>query len=185
MNPKNTLDNNSVENTDSDLQEALDYLNVDKEDVEKKSKVSIKGFNGMSEKILEVNKITLEYKMTLEGKEFDSDENQYIQVSKAIAGSHFIRLSSGIINSFSETANLVSKKDIDKFNIQFIDAFLKLNNAALRDRTIGEKDMRLVLKLAKDKLCNVGDIITNNEGNMAAVIGKYEDDEEKKKLGEA
>ena len=166
-----------TDKSDDDLyKDALDFLNLDDDEVSKKSKIGLKASKNVSDNVLKVNRIAESFKNVLEGKEFDEENNEFVQSSTSIAGSSFIRLSYGLLNSFSESSNLVTKKDINKFNIQFEDAFRKVNSAVLLDRTITDKDARMVIKLFKDKLCNIGDIITNTNGNMRSLFDGFRED---------
>jgi len=159
----------------NDVNEAYDYLGLDKEEVDANS---IIGFSKEDNEILKVQNIAKEYKATLEGKKKDDLNNKYIQTNKAIASQRFIDLTYSMLNSFAEQSNIVSGKDIDNFFIQYRDAFNKMQNALLRDRGIEDKSQSLIVKLFKDKLLNIGEIITNNKGNMEAIVGRYHNKED-------
>jgi len=159
--------------------EAVNYFEIDNNELEKSVRIPIPEDKELNNMLLRVNLITLEFKMILEGKTVSDDNKNYLQTSKAMIGDHSIKLLCSLLQSYSAMANLVSQKDIEKFNIQFIDAFIKANNYILRDRTVKEKDARMIIKLFKDKLCNIGDIITNNKKNMESVMGRMEEVENK------
>jgi len=159
-----------------DYLDTLDWLGLDDKDVKSKSQIQIETDKNISEKVTKINSISMNYKFILEGKSFIPEDNVYKQTSLALAGKRFINLSYSILNSFSEESNLITKKDMDKFIVQFEDAFVKVNDAGLLDRTISEKDLRLIIKIFKDKLMNIGDIITGSSGNMDKVFTKYQDD---------
>ena len=113
------------------------------------------------------------------GKKREEGTEKYIQVGRAIASQKFIDISYGILNSFSEQTNFVSSKDEETFFIQFFDAFNKINNLMLQDRAISPDVQSSIIKLVKDRLKNIGDIITNNKGNMEAVIGRIGEEEQR------
>lgn len=157
-----------------EYQEALKYLKLDEKEITDREILTITKDKNMSDKVTKLNEIATAYKMILEGRTFIEEDNGWKQTGQAIAGKKFIALSYGIINSFSQESNLLTQKDIDKFNIQFIDAFEKVNNFILRDRSVSERDSRIIIKMFKDKLTNIGDIITGSAENMAKVFGNYE-----------
>lgn len=167
---------NEKEKRDKEYNEALDFLGLNKKEIEKDSFVSFTKEKNISDKVTKINELALSYKMVLEGKTYLEDQGGYKQTGPAIAGKHFIALSYGILNAYASQANLLTKKDMGRFAYQFIDAFEKIENLSLRDRSISEKDQRTVLKLFKDTLMNIGEIITGSAGNMEKVFTKYGDE---------
>jgi len=156
--------------------DALDYYDINDKDFETKMlQVPIIEAKDKDEKILGVRRISQEFRMTMEGKQMSDDGKYYVQTGKALLGAEPIKLLCSGLDSYSQEANLISSKDIDKFNIQFIDSFIKANNHLLRERTVKEKVYRYLDKLFKDKMCNVGDIITNNKSNMDSVMGRVKE----------
>ena len=162
--------------SDKDFKDAMGSLKLDEKELENKSKVAVKNKKNITDGVLSVDDIASNYKYVLEGKSLNEEKTHYVQTGKAIAGSNFIRLSYGVLSSFAAQANLVSSKDLDTFNIQFKDAFRKVNTMALRDNTLNERNQRLIIKMFKDAMKNVGDIITNNQDNMRNVFSGYEDE---------
>jgi len=184
--------NNNLEDSDSysDLQEDLkndeekeslsrkdEYLNdlkelgLEEEEVEERATLSLPLNKGDRSSILRLNNIAIEYKAMMEGKRKEEGKETYIQTGRALASQKFIDTTYGIINSFSEQANLVADKDEDTFMIQFVDAFHKINDMMLLDRSITAEYYRPIIKIIKDRLRNLGDILTNNPENMRSVIG--------------
>ena len=170
------------ENISKERQEYLDdleELGLDEQEVEEKARVTLPLAKGDRSNILKLNNIALEYKAILEGKKKEEGSETYVQVGRAIASQKFIDVTYGFLNSHSEQANLVTSKDEETFFIQFVDAFNKVNNLILQDRSISPKVQSSIVKLVKDRLKNIGDIITNNKGNMDAVIGRIGEEEVK------
>jgi len=166
-----------------DYDEAVDFLELDKESVDNKAKVSLPKITSESGKLLMIQNIALEYRYTLEGKKKTEDGTGYVQATKALAPRDFIDITFSMLNSFAEQSNLVTGKDMDGFIIQYKDAFLKFNNMILRNRGIQEEHYSSLIKLFKDKLLNIGEIITNNRGNMEAIISGCNKDEEEATSG--
>ena len=161
----------------------ISELGWDEQEIEKEANVSIPLNKGDRSAILMLNSIAKEYRAILEGKKREEGTEKYVQVTTAIASQKFIDVTYGILNSFSEQSNLVTSKDEETFFIQYTDAFNKINNLMLQDRAISPDVQSSIIKLVKDRLKNIGDIITNNKNNMDAVIGRIgEEDREEDKL---
>jgi len=175
-NNKETTDiSNDEEKISKEKEEYLkdiDELGFSEDEIDLKAKVSIPLSKGDRSNILMLNNIALEFKAILSGKDKQEGTENYVQVGRAWASRSFIDASYGILNSYSEQANLVTSKDEETFFIQFTDAFNKINNMMLLDRSILPKFYSPIIKLIKDRLVNIGNIITNNNGNMEAVIGR-------------
>lgn len=162
-----------------ELSKAYDDLDINSDDVEKDSKIP---FSKEDNDILKVQGIAEEYKATLEGKKKDRGNKEFVQDTKAIASQVFINLTYSMLNSFAEQSNIVSNKTIETFMIQYKDAFNKMQNSLLRDRGMENKHQSVIIKLFKDKLFNIGQIITNNKGNMEAIVGRFHTNEEDNKF---
>ena len=121
-----------------------------------------------------INRIAENYEMTLSGRELQKkgDTDVWVQTGKSIAGNSFIRLSGALLRSFADESNLISDKTIDDFRLQFMDAFNKASATIMRDRSIAETNHRNILKIFKDRMWNVGDIITNTKGNMKSIFDR-------------
>jgi len=170
---------------DKEYQEAIDYLNIDKDALEDKAFDSYKPDKEVINKVTQLKNFVLEYRMNLEGKTYDGEKGGYVQTGKALAGSEFIKLSSGILMSFAADANLLSTKTKDTFIMQFKDAHEKVNlSLAMRSRAVPEKTQRAILKMWKDTFWNICEIIIGSSKNMESVFGKVEQlKEEAKGLG--
>lgn len=168
---------------EKDYNEALDYLGITDEEVKANARTVLTK-EGKDERLLKINNIPLEYKATLEGKKKDEETGEYIQVGKAMASSNFIRISFSILNSFGDQSNIVSKKQIETFFIQFRDAFNKINAMILRDRAIDEKNTSGIIKMFKDKMLNLGEIISGNDKRIIEMMlqGRANEDIAKEEL---
>ena len=143
---------------EADYDKVLDDLSLDSKDVEDNAVLSVekKKDGDISDKVTRVKDIAVNYRMVLEGRTYIEESGGYKQTGPALAGKHFIALSTGIISSYSEESNLLTQKNMDKFAIQFVDAFEKIENLIMRDRSIAEKDARAIFKLF-DKRMKCGD----------------------------
>lgn len=170
--PEDLSDNQKYDN-------ALEYIGTTKEEVEKKKVLSVAKDTDVSQKVTELKTIVYNYRMILEGRTYVQESGGYVQEGSALAGRNFIALSSGILGSYADESNLLTQKDFEKFALQFIDAFEKIENMIMRDRTIGEKDSRPIFKLFKDSLMNLGDIITGSKENMKLIFQSIQDKNKK------
>lgn len=174
MNQATTKPENSFETKyDKEYSEALDYLGLTKEDVDTKSFITHKIGDNIQEKVTNISKFVMDFRMILEGKQYLEDKSGYQQVGKALCSFSTISKLAGIITNYSQNSNLITKKDEDKFNIQLYDAWTKQQNVLLRDKATPEVNHRTITKIFKDCLVNIGDIITNSDKNMERVFSTF------------
>ena len=71
----------------------------------------------------------------------------------------------------------MTTKGTTSFYMQAWDSWTKINRSlVLRDRAIPEKNARLILKLFKDNLINLGEIILGSKVNMDKIFDGYKED---------
>lgn len=167
---------------DEEFNDALDYLGLDKSVVEDEAFLNFKIDKDVSKRVTKLTQLAMSFKMILEGKSYDEEKGGYKQTGKAIAGQRFISKSYGIINSYATEPNLLTQKNIETFVMQYADACRKIESELLRDRSISEKSTRVIFKIFKDTLFNIGEIITGSKDNMEKVFGRL--DQERKELDE-
>lgn len=127
------------------------------------------------DKITAIKNLVVSYEMRLRGGVYNPNNNSWVIKEKALIGENFIRKSTGIINSYSENANLFTTKEIDKFNLEFADAFFKVNAMLLNDPTTKRDNYKSVIKMFKDTLGNIGDIIIGSKDSLKSIFEKYEE----------
>lgn len=161
---------------EKEYQDALDFLDIDEQELKDKSIVSYKKKdNDVVDKVTSLKHIVTDYQMNLEGKSYDTEKGGYVQTGKALAGQEFIKLSSGILMNYAEEANFLTCKDKDTFIMQFKDAHEKVNlSLSMRNRAVPERTQRAILKMWKDAFWNISEIIINSKGNMEKVFGSAE-----------
>jgi len=165
-------------NDEKEFDSALDYLGLDKKEVEDESFVNFKVDKEIQNKVTKLTHFSMAFRMTLEGKHYDEEKGGYRQIGKAIAGQRFIAKANGILSSYSTESNLLTQKDIETFVRQYADACRKIETELLRDRSISEKNTRVIFKMFKDTLFNIGEVIIGSKENMKAVFGRI--DQERK-----
>lgn len=168
---------------EEEFDSALDYLGLDKEEVKDEAFVNFKIDKEVSKKVTKLTQFSVAFRMTLEGKHYDEEKGGYRQTSKSIAGQRFISKANGILNSFSSESNLLTQKNIDTFVMQYADACRKIETELIRDRSISEKNTRVIFKMFKDTLFNIGEVITGSRENMKAVFGRIEQERQEDKIG--
>lgn len=168
---------------DEEYNDALDYLGVDKKTVDDEAFVNFKVDKEVSKKVTKLTQLAMSYRMTLEGKSYDEEKGGYKQTGKAMAGQRFIAKTYAVLNSYASEANLLTQKDIETFVMQYWDACRKVFNESLRDRSISERNQRVILKIFKDTLFNIGEIITGSKDNMAKVFGRIEEEKKEEEWG--
>lgn len=169
---------------DKEFREALNFLNIDKAELDDKALVTYKAQKDITDKVTSLKNIVLEYQMNLEGKTYDAEKGGYVQTGKALVGQEFIKLSAGILNNFAEPSNLLTTKKKETFIMQFKDAHEKVNlSLSMRNRAVPERTHRAVLKMWKDAFWNTSEIIIGADGNMERVFGKVHELENQEGMG--
>ena len=159
---------------DEEFDKALDYLGLDKAEVTDEAFVNFKIDKEVQKKVTKLTQFAMSFRMTLEGKHYDEEKGGYRQTAKAIAGQRFIAKTNGILMSYASESNLLTQKNIETFVVQYADACRKVEAELLRDRSISEKNTRVIFKMFKDTLFNIGEVITGSKENMKAVFGRIE-----------
>jgi hypothetical protein len=166
---------------EEELNQALLDLDVTRDDVESASKVSVPLSN---DRLFDCQNIAKEYKATMEGKSRKETEQKgdqgysYVQTSRALASTKYINLTYSLLYSFADTSNISSNKKFEQFFIQLRDAFNKARDMGLRDKSIRDTEFSAIITLFKQKLVNIGQIITNEQGNMKLLLERVRRSEE-------
>jgi len=134
----------------------------------------VSGERSLPDKITALKNIAKSYDMKMRGFKLDTSNDKWTIAGKALAGSDFITQSTGIISSFAENANLMTGKTPEKFLMEFADAFYRINTAILNDMSIPAANYRAIIKMYKDTLSNIGDIITVSRSTLKDIFRTYE-----------
>jgi hypothetical protein len=126
------------------------------------------------DKITGLRNMAISYEMRLRGGVFSPAANSWVIKNKALAGEDFINQTTGILTSFCENVNLFTTKKDDKFLLEFADAFYRVNVFCLNDNSIVASNYRAVIKMFKDTLSNIGDVILGSKDSLKGVFEKYE-----------
>lgn len=122
----------------------------------------IQSERNLPEKMTAIKNIAISYNLLLRGYEINPASNKFEITGPALIGSQFIRQTSNILHSFCEYANLISTKDEDKFFREYADAFYRVNAMLVTDPTRTKHTYRAIIKIFKDRLSSIGDIITGS-----------------------
>jgi hypothetical protein len=133
--------------------------------------------DNLTDKVTAIKNFAKSYEMRLRGGVFNTSTNSWLIKNKALVGDDFISLTTGILTSFCENSNLFTTKDKDKFLFEFADAFFKVNVMCLNDDSLKEEKYKPALKMFKDTMSNVGDIITGSKEDIKGIFDKYEEQE--------
>jgi hypothetical protein len=134
----------------------------------------ITGERNLPDKITSLKNLAKSYDMRMRGFKWESSNDKWVIAGKALAGSNFITQSVGIITSFAEYANLMTTKTKEKFMMEFADAFYRVNTMILNDESIPQELYRAVIKMFKDTMSNIGDIIVGSKETMKKIFEKEE-----------
>lgn len=132
----------------------------------------ISGERNLYDKITAIKNLAKSYDMRVRGFKWDSSNDRWLPSGKALTGSNFITQSVGIITSFAEPANLMTDKTPEKFQMEMADGFYRINTMILNDESIPQENYRAVIKMFKDTMSNIGDIITGSKDTLKHIFGK-------------
>lgn len=168
---------------DEELSQALLDLDVKQTDLENAQSFDV---TLSKDRLFDCQNIAKEYKATMEGKsrsEGSTDNSySYVQTGRALASKKYINLTYSLLYSFADTSNIASNKQFEQFFIQLRDAFNKARDMGLRDKSIRDTEFSPVITLFKQKLVNIGQIITNESGNMELLLRSLKKSEEEGEL---
>lgn len=132
------------------------------------------GERSLPEKITALKNLAKSYDMKMNGWKLDSSNDRWVISGKALAGSKLINQTTGILSSFAENANLLTTKTQEKFLMEFTDSFFKANVMILNDQATPADNHRAVIKMFKDTLSNIGDIITGSKSTLQKIFDNPE-----------
>lgn len=134
----------------------------------------IAGERTLLDKFTALKNLSKSYDMKMRGFKLDTSNDNWVIAGKALAGSDFITQSTGIISSFSESANLITTKEKEKYMMEFADAFYRVNTMILNDQSIKQENYRAIIKMFKDTMSNIGDIITGSRAMLDPIFKNKE-----------
>jgi hypothetical protein len=131
-------------------------------------------------KVTAIKSLAKSYQKRLEGFRWDSSSSEWKPFGKALVGQDFITETTGIITSYCEYANLITTKDENKALFEYGDAFYRVNGMYLNydDELCPAEHYRSVIKMFKDTLGNVIDIITGSGDKLKDIFKKFEEEKE-------
>lgn len=138
----------------------------------------VNGERSVNDKITALKNIAKSYEMKLKGYKLSSNNEKYEISGRALAPEDIITASTGILGSYTEYSNLITTKHPDKFAYESADAFFKVNVMLLNHDGLKSENYRTVLKMFKDSMSNVGDIICGSRSFMEKIVHKEEPKEE-------
>lgn len=134
----------------------------------------ITGERSLPDKITALKNLAKSYNMKMRGFELDTSNDKWLITGKALSSSDLITQSTGIISSFAENANLMTGKTPEKYMMEFADAFYRINTAILNDMGTPAENYRAVIKMFKDTMSNVGDIITVSREYLQQIFKRFD-----------
>jgi len=121
----------------------------------------IQGEKILEDRVTAIKNIPKSYEMRMRGYIWKQSSNEWEINRPAFAGSDYISQTTLMISSYCEGPNLITKKGPEKFLRQFSDAFFRMLTMAVNDITVKQEDMRSIVKVFKDIMDNIGDIIVD------------------------
>lgn len=175
-----TFNDDIVKNDrEEELNQALLDLDVKRSDLDGAQSFDVQL---SKDRLFDCQNIAKEYKATMEGKSRTegSKDNMYsyTQTGRALSSKKYINLTYSLLYSFADTSNISSNKKFEQFFIQLRDAFNKARDMGLRDKSIRDTEFSAIITLFKQKLVNIGQIITNESGNMKLLLDRIKRAEE-------
>lgn len=133
----------------------------------------------IKDKITALKNLSKSLEFKLLGYMYNTSSDRWVIRSKALAGSDFINKVVGMVNTFTENANLITTKRTEGFFMQYADFFRRLNNLLLNDESVPADNYRSIVKMCKDTMVNIGDIITGSREFISKSMGDSLREEEK------
>lgn len=128
----------------------------------------IQGEKILEDRITAIKNIPKSYEMRMRGYIWKQSSNEWEINRPAFAGSDYISQTTLMISSYCEPPNLITRKSAEKYLRQFSDAFFRMLTMAVNDLTVKQENMRAIVKIFKDIMDNIGDIII--DGNSRDIV---------------
>jgi hypothetical protein len=114
-------------------------------------------------KITSIKKMVATLELRLAGYEWVADGNKFIYTGNVLAGSIVIAKATGLLQPFSEDANLFTTKEFKMFAKQKWEINSTFNDTLLLEMGAIAPNYKIIMKMFKSTLQNIGDIILGSK----------------------
>lgn len=149
----------------------------DRDDFLFRDNIDISENVGIKEKATSIKSLVRSLELRLKGYEWDAKGDKFVYRGTALCGTPVIDKAVGLLQPFCEEANLLTiKKDL-VFSRQKWEINSTFNETLLADQGCYAKNYKVIMKMFKTTLQNIGDIILGSKDIMRPVFGKDDEDE--------
>lgn len=128
----------------------------------------------LADKATSIQEIANSYDLTMRGYSINLAESRWEITGQAMMTEEYIRATTSILQSFCNQANLITTKDEDKFFRAYADAFHRVNALLLNNKTRNGDMYNVSIKLFKDHMESIGDILVGSRNLMENVYKSYD-----------
>lgn len=135
----------------------------------------------LRDKITSIRKLVRSLEERLRGSEWSGKGETFTYVGRPLAGEHVIAKATGLLQPFTEEANLITTKREEMFAKQKWRVAHIFNNTCLLDQTVTAANFPTVVEMFRDTVQNIGDVILESRGTMNSI---FTEPEERRESGE-
>lgn len=174
---------NNSNNKKIDLENSLSLFGRDKEDfnVDEEILYEVTIPKDTTDKILKISRMVQVAVLTISGYEElpsgESNTSVYKLTKDPMAGTEVIKGFEGLLKTYADESNIISKKDWDSYSIQVRSDWGAFYKLYLREKTSPEQKKRTVERIFQNCLINIGEITCDNPGNMNKLFGAINRDQ--------
>lgn len=124
-----------------------------------------------TDKVIAIRKLVRSLELRYRGYEWDSNGEKFYPTGKVLLGDEIIQKATGLLQPFSEEANLISIKEIKTMARQKYYTCMAFLDSCLVDMGCPDYNYKVAFQMFKNTLQNISDIIMSSRNYMELLYG--------------
>ena len=135
------------------------------------------------DRVSAIKSLVRSLELRLRGYEWNDKGTKFKYTGNALAGNSVISKAVGLLQPFCEESNLITTKNKETFSKQKYEINSTFNATLLTDISCPASNYRVIMKMFKTTLQNIGDIILGSRNIIDSFYGSKTDEESKAESG--
>lgn len=128
------------------------------------------------DKLSSLRQLVRSFELRLRGYVWDAGTTKFIYAGNCLAGEIVIRKAIGLLQPFSEEANLLTDKDRLSIERQIYNVSKAMNNTLIDDEGCPKENYNVIWSMFINTIDNICDIIISSKDAMLKLAGHNEED---------